>query len=230
MTNTASTLSPGDDGIAGRTSVIGNYSSARDATLRIDIGGIVAATAFQETGGRHDRLAVTGNANLSGSLRLSLCDGFVPAPADTFTIVSANTINGTFDNANPWGLFTTLDGHSAFALQATATTLVLRDFTQLGDVGLDGSIGNEDIAPFVALLTGGNASGRLGFAADVNGDGAVNNRDIAPFVALLTGGRPIGRIADDPDFAPLLTLVPEPGAMTLLAFLTSAALRRRLRT
>jgi hypothetical protein len=84
----------------------------------------------------------------------------------------------------------------------------------VGDVNRDGAVNNLDIASFVGLLTGNPAAGSVGFAGDVNGDGVVNNLDIAPFVALLTGGRPVG---DDPEFAPLLSLVPEPASLSLLA-------------
>ena len=66
-----------------------------------------------------------------------------------------------------------------------------------GDVNCDGLVNNQDIAPFVLLLT--NPDGYAAaypncdpLAGDVNGDGVINNQDIAPFVALLTGPRPVG--------------------------------------
>ena len=54
----------------------------------------------------------------------------------------------------------------------------------LGDVNLDGVVSLLDVAPFVALLTGG------GFQceADVNEDGVVSLLDVNPFVVILTGG------------------------------------------
>ena len=66
-----------------------------------------------------------------------------------------------------------------------------------GDVNCDGLVNNQDISPFVPLLT--NPDGYAAaypncdpLAGDVNGDGVINNQDIAPFVALLTGPRPGG--------------------------------------
>ena len=101
----------------------------------------------------------------------------------------------------------------------------------LGDLNGDGFVNNQDIAPFVLLLTD-----PAGFAVqypfiagnilgDINGDSVVNNQDIAPFVALLTGAR--GVPDADPQFAPLLALVPEPASLSLLALGALAALRRR---
>ena len=94
-----------------------------------------------------------------------------------------------------------------------------------GDTNIDGLINNQDIAPFVAALTGAEPiSTEMQYIGDINDDGLVNNQDIAPFVALLTGGR--GLPEDSPDFAPLLSLVPEPAALSLLA-LGGLLLRRR---
>jgi hypothetical protein len=98
----------------------------------------------------------------------------------------------------------------------------------LGDVDDNGAVNNQDIAPFVAALTSPDPlRPDLAFAADVNGDGVINNQDIAPFVALLTGGRGIADVAGDPEFAPLVALVPEPGSLSLLALGGLAVLRRR---
>jgi hypothetical protein len=67
----------------------------------------------------------------------------------------------------------------------------------------------------------------LWLIGDFNGDGVVNNPDIAPLVAGLTVGRPV---SDDPGFAPLARLVPEPGMIRMVALaLPMLACRRRTR-
>jgi ELWxxDGT repeat protein len=62
-----------------------------------------------------------------------------------------------------------------------------------GDMNYDGSVNNQDIAPFVQGLTNpAGFQGQYGYApdllGDVNRDGLFNNQDIAAFVAVLTGG------------------------------------------
>jgi hypothetical protein len=125
-------------------------------------------------------------------------------------------------------------------INATQTTAALADLLAgifdnvrvdsllLGDIDEDGVVNNQDIAPFVAGLTGGTLSPSAAFNADVNQDGVLNNQDIAPFVALLTGGgsRPLADLAGDPEFAPLVALVPEPASLSFLA-VGALALRRR---
>jgi len=96
----------------------------------------------------------------------------------------------------------------------------------LGDIDGSGQVNNQDIAPFVEALTntGGSLSAYVQYTADVNGDGSVNNQDIAPFVALLT--TPGLLQGSDPELAPLMSLVPEPASLSLLA-LACLPLRRR---
>jgi hypothetical protein len=97
----------------------------------------------------------------------------------------------------------------------------------LGDMDLDGSLNNQDIAPFVAALTGDpNTPAYLLSVGDIDGSGQFNNQDIAPFVALLTGSRELPW--HDPDFAPLLAWVPEPATLWGV-LLAASALRRRHR-
>jgi hypothetical protein len=151
-------------------------------------------------------------------------DGLLVATLDT-TIGPAFSITGnvSIGYADPFSSISN-NVDLSFGLVDNVGVYAL---SSLGDVNDDGVVNNQDIAPFVAALTGGGVlRPDIAFAADVNGDGVVNNQDIAPFVTLLTGGRPLSDLAGDPDFAPLVAMVPEPASLSLLA-LGALALRRR---
>jgi pectate lyase len=216
LVNAGGTLAPGNS--PGLLRVNGNLTLS-SGTLQIELAGTARASTF-------DAIDVSGVATLGGSLQIQPLGSFVPAPSDSFLVLTASGIDGGFTNANAFGMIPLAGGGAAMRLTQTGTQLVLDQYTRVGDVNRDGGINNQDIAVFVSLLTGGVASGAAGFAADVDGNGVVNNQDIAPFVALLTGGRPLAEVAGDPDFAPLVSLVPEPATLGLLAAAGALALRR----
>jgi hypothetical protein len=88
------TISPGNS--PGALTISGNYTQARSGTFNVQIA---SATSY-------DRLAVTGRANLDGTLRLTLLSGYRPVSTDQFTILTAGKgISGTFRTViGPTGL------------------------------------------------------------------------------------------------------------------------------
>jgi hypothetical protein len=115
----------------------------------------------------HDRLEVTGDALLGGTLEVSLLGGFAPAWGDAFTVLTAGAIDGAFE---------TLDLPEApagfvYEVEYTdiAATLTLARRT---DITRDLVVGAEDLG--VLLQQWGTGDGR----ADVNGDGAVDGADL----------------------------------------------------
>jgi outer membrane autotransporter protein len=75
-------------GNPGAVSIQGEFTNDHFATLRLGLGG---------TGeGEYDRLAVSGEAHLSSELTVFAYDGFQPQSGDTFTILTAQKVNGTF--------------------------------------------------------------------------------------------------------------------------------------
>jgi autotransporter-associated beta strand protein len=211
-------VAPGQPAGAGTLTVNGAVTMDATASLEIDVA---SATSF-------DKLVI-GNAGVltaAGKLVPTVAAGYVPAPAAAFEVATFGSVTGTFENS--FGYARTADGKAGFEMDvSTGTSLVLRNYQLIGDVDVSGAVNNQDIAPFVALLTGGSPTGAIGFAADVDGNGVVNNQDIAPFVALLTGGRPLADLGNDPEFAPLIALVPEPATLSLVAAAGLLALRRR---
>jgi hypothetical protein len=65
------------------------YTQYPTGTLNIEIGGLTPVT-------QHDQLKVTGAATLSGTLNLSLVNGYTPNANDTFTFITYGSRTGTF--------------------------------------------------------------------------------------------------------------------------------------
>jgi hypothetical protein len=95
----------------------------------------------------------------------------------------------------------------------------------VGDLNGDGLVNTADINPFILALTDPAAFAtvfphvNLYAAGDINGDGQINTADINPFVALLTSGMGTGLAAG--------LIIPEPAALTLLAWGAAMLLMRR---
>ncbi len=86
-------VSPGTTSV-GRLSVSGNYTQNAGGILNIQLGGLTPATQF-------DQLAVTGQASISGTLNVTLVNGFTPAAGNTFQIITAGSTAGSFTTINP---------------------------------------------------------------------------------------------------------------------------------
>lgn len=93
------TVSPGQS--PGLLSITGDYTQAAGGILDIEIGGLLAGTEF-------DRLLVSGDANLAGTLNVTVLNGFDPAIGSTFDFLVAGSRLGTFDQL----LFSGLTGKS----------------------------------------------------------------------------------------------------------------------
>ena len=146
----------------------GNYTQLDFATLKIDLGGTAA--------GEFDQLQVAGNVALNGTLDVSLLDGFTGEAGQTFDIITANSISGTFDNViAPEDMDVQVNySNSVVSLEVGGVLL--------GDANLDGVVNFLDISSFIAILSSGDYRGQ----ADTNQDGVVSFLDISPFIGLLS--------------------------------------------
>ena len=75
VNNSFGTVAPGSS--PGILTIDGNYTQGAGGTLALEIGGLVP-------GEDHDKLAVTGTADLNGTVAVELTGGFTPANNDTF--------------------------------------------------------------------------------------------------------------------------------------------------
>ena len=134
LTNAGGVLAPGDLGVAGLTTITGNYLEATtNAVLAVDIGGTAKGSAFQT--GTYDYLnIVNGTGTFSGRLSVSLLNGYAPPSTRTnFTVVAAtgsiSALAGGFANVADGKVWCT-DGYSRFDVlfNTTAKTVILTNY------------------------------------------------------------------------------------------------------
>ena len=91
-------------------SVSGDYHQSADAELSLTIAGM--KPAFQ----------VTGEAKLGGILAIANAEGFKPTPGESYTVLTASRITGTF--TNPRGEVVASDS-SRFAIHYSTSAVSL---------------------------------------------------------------------------------------------------------
>ncbi len=91
--------------------ITGTYTQGSTGVLNVQLAG----------SNSYDQFAVSGTATLAGTLNESLSGGFVPGPTQSFTVVRANTISGSFGTVNS----PTYGGRALLSTQYTSTAVVL---------------------------------------------------------------------------------------------------------
>jgi hypothetical protein len=182
----------------GHTELVGNFVQTHMGTLSIELAGTTPHAEF-------DDLAVTGTATLAGTLDVLTVDGFAPTmPGETFTVISANARDGSFDrivgtpSATLPGLFWTLD--------YTSTSVILSTSAIPGDINLDGDVDRRDASLFSQYF--GTSAGADWASGDFNGDGKTALADLAILQAHFGQSvpNPIASAAAVPEPSTLLTL------------------------
>jgi hypothetical protein len=69
----------------GALTIAGNYTQLSTGAMNVEIGGLTAGTQY-------DKLTVTGAATLSGTVNLTIVNGFVPANGNAFTFLNGGTL------------------------------------------------------------------------------------------------------------------------------------------
>lgn len=94
LLNQGGTLAPGQPtgSRIGVTTINGQYGQQPAGTLKIEISGLLPD--------QRDRVLVTGNALLAGTIDISLLNGFAPALGNSFTILETNVgnVDGQFQS------------------------------------------------------------------------------------------------------------------------------------
>jgi uncharacterized protein with beta-barrel porin domain len=113
-------VAPGD--APGTLTVAGNYTQTASGTLEVNIA---SATNY-------DKLNVTGNASLNGTLKVVLDGGYVPTVNQTFSsiITAAGGLNGTFATIEGPAINPTLVWEPIYSASDFSPTLqTIRDYT-----------------------------------------------------------------------------------------------------
>ena len=103
------------------------YTQSATGSLDIELGGLTAGT-------EHDQLSVSTDAVLDGTLNVTLINGYVPVEGDSFTILEATTVTGTFATVNT----PVLPGGTPWRVIYNATSVVLAVGDTCADVDSDG--------------------------------------------------------------------------------------------
>jgi fibronectin-binding autotransporter adhesin len=79
-------LVPGGNNATGTLSISGNLTTGGTGSVELEAGSSVA----------HDTLAISGSATLTGTLKLSTINGYLPVPSDSFNGLTATSFSGDF--------------------------------------------------------------------------------------------------------------------------------------
>ncbi len=165
------TIAPGN--IAGSSSsnihVLGSMLMEPTSQYAVEIGGLLVS--------EFDRITGTADITLDGALNISLFNGFVPGQCDSFTIISANSITGTFSSVispsiGPDFKFRVVYNNNQVQLVAACK----------GDLNADCAIDVLDFFEFVSLFAANDPE------ADINGDGFIDVLDFFAFVVRFNNG------------------------------------------
>jgi fibronectin-binding autotransporter adhesin len=151
LVNSAGVLSPGAS--PGKTTITGTYTQLSNASLQIELAGTTSGTQYDFV-----NISGTGNSTLGGALQLSLLNGFLPSPSDTFTVLSAaGNLLGSFSNVPSGSRLATSDGLGSFLVSYgagssfNAKQVVLSNFV---------AVPEPSTLAMVCLLLGSIASSR----------------------------------------------------------------------
>jgi T5SS/PEP-CTERM-associated repeat protein len=112
-------IRPGDS--PGGLRINGSLNLAASAGMFFEIAGLIPTNGY-------DRVTVTNFVQFAGTLSLALLDGFIPAPGDSFTLMTYAGRAGNFDNAPHGAVVLTEDRLRQFTVSYTASNLVAANF------------------------------------------------------------------------------------------------------
>ncbi len=175
VTSSGGIVSPGT--LTGTLSLLQSYTQTLSGTLHIEIGGLTAGTEY-------DRLAVSGTANLGGTLSIELVNDFPGSIGDSFTIMTFAAKTGDFDAIDA----PCLPGGVRIAVTVGPTDVVAEIVAPLAsDINCDCASTLDDADALALALIDPDAFVKLYdpcdiSTADVNNDMSIDGLDIQAFL------------------------------------------------
>lgn len=158
-------LVPGGEDAAGPFNLEGDLVMHQTGHLLIEIAD-----------GAHDALTITGGgATLGGILELSFLAGADPAPDESFIILTADTVNGSFDR---------IDGPETVVVSYAPGQVAISFDGCAADLTADGVLNFFDLSVYLQLFDAADP------AADFTGDGQINFFDVSAFLSAFNAGCP----------------------------------------
>ena len=193
------------------TTTMQDFQQNASGQLDIDLGGTGLA--------QFDRLSVNGSAFLDGTLDVDLIGGFVPSLGNTFALLTALNVSGTFASQNLPGLGAGLD----WAINYNPTSVVLEIVNAVliaGDFNGSGQVEQGDLD--LVLQNWGDDTAVTGIPAGwINDNAGIGQIEQTELDKVLQNWG----ATSAPDFAG--SAVPEPATLALLVLGGLAMLRRR---
>ena len=151
VNNQSATVAPGNS--PGVLTIDGDYTQGSGGTLAIEIAG-------STPGEQHDRLVVSGQAHLAGTLDVTLTESFTPFDGHTFDILDFNSVSGDFDVLNlPANFDWNWDVNTGVLSVGSVVGGLAGDYNGNGTVdAADYTIFRDNLGSDSAVL-GGNGSG-----------------------------------------------------------------------
>ncbi len=157
------TVEPGSEPGAIGTLTMNWFQSGPNSHTILDIAG-------PESGVDHDRILVNNVASLGGTLKIELPPGYLPSVRETFSVLTAATVNGNFDE---------VVGPGQWSVAVEGTDVIVRFDAPppMGDLNGDNSVGVPDLLLLLAQW-GDCPSPPAACPADLDGSGAVGVPDL----------------------------------------------------
>jgi YD repeat-containing protein len=120
-------------GSPGGLTIDGDYMQTSGASLRVQVGGVTPVTD-------HDQLIVTGHAELSGTLALSLINDYEPELDDVFRIIEFDSGAGRFDDVTGIALPNDLGFYPEYHNQDVSLKVILHSGPAVVEISPVGTV------------------------------------------------------------------------------------------